>query len=232
MHRVIITLFITFSIGVTSCDEQGRPISSQERQASVVLSSDEEEVIAALLQLYSFGEEELLPPALSSHIGIGHSGPQNIDDLQLDYHRYFTPDYLATLAEKAPEWLIDPEPVISEEIILKALQALTESNKTAVNVEAVAGFRTVPVNRLNSDILKFTQGSPDEFWEAFDSEYSEYAGFSTVSRVGFSTDRTIALVYFSWTGGPTLGLGAVHILEKQDHQWNLLGRWQRFGWTS
>lgn len=210
--------------------DQGEPAGRKPSQPG--LNAQEEKVIATLLLAYSFGEEEPLPPALSSHIGIGASGPKGIDELRLDYDRKLSRRYIATLSEEAPEWLVDPIPRVSNELT-EALASLVESNRTPIDTDGIGDYRTVPVRQLNKDIVHFSETEdPKVFWEAFDARYPANAGYSTVSRVGFSSDGSIAVLYFSWTGGPLLGLGWIHLLRKQDGQWELIGQWDRFGWTS
>lgn len=222
--------FLTIALIVIGCDEQPdvEPLSNSSASK---LSSPEQEIIATLLSVYSDGAEDPLPPVLSSHIGMGEYGPLEIQNLRLDYNRNLDIEYINTLANEPPERLTDIAPVINSHSLTEALNSLVKVNQTPVNAAKVGKFRTVSVNELNQDLINL-RNDADNFWRSFDAKYPENAGFSTSSRVGFSNDGNIAVVYFTWTGGPTLGLGAVHILQKSDSGWELIGRWRKFGWTS
>ena len=230
-----IACFITLStllLGFVGCDEQEIAIGHQDESEPSTLGNEEQRVLRALLQAYSYQDEEGKPPVLSSHIGVGVSAPQGIENLQLDYDQELTPRYVATIASEPPEWLFDPVLVMSNEVISEALDSLVQSNEVAVEADVVVDLHTVPVRHLNDYIANYPQVGSDEFWTAFDSMYPRNAGFSTASRVGFSRDGSVAVVYFSWTGGPDSALGAIHVLTKENDQWQLIGAWRSYGWTS
>ena len=81
-----------------------------------------------------------------------------------------------------------------------------------MEAEIINGIRTISFRLLGEkiEILVATAGS--DFWPKFNAEFPGADGYSTASRVGFSADRKIAVVYFSWAGCPRLGFGGVDLL--------------------
>ncbi|HJQ34685.1 MAG TPA: hypothetical protein VJ866_21065 [Pyrinomonadaceae bacterium] len=64
----------------------------------------------------------------------------------------------------------------------------------------------------------FKAKGPLAGWEEFYKKYPKY-GFVTFSRVGFSADKTQALVYHSYGCGPMCGGGGYLLLVKKGGVW-------------
>ena len=118
--------------------------------------------------------------------------------------------------------------------ISQALESLRKVNQHPVELEKIGSIPTVPFAHLNKELLRIDKehDNADDWWTEFDRTFPDYAGFASSSRVGFSDDRQVAIVYFSWTAGPTLGLGYFHILEKEKNDWKLIGGFRLWNWTS
>jgi hypothetical protein len=56
-------------------------------------------------------------------------------------------------------------------------------------------------------------------WEVFNRRYPESRGYLTMSAVGFSADKSRALLYFSHSCGCLCGAGRYEMLEKVDGVW-------------
>jgi hypothetical protein len=64
--------------------------------------------------------------------------------------------------------------------------------------------------------------SPETWSKAWDSFYSRYpdsGGYIQLSAVGFSADKTKALVYLAHYCGSLCGTGGYAFLEKRDGKW-------------
>lgn len=67
----------------------------------------------------------------------------------------------------------------------------------------------------------FTKG-PDHNWQQFYKKYAGNLGIFEVSRVGFNRNRTIALFYLGWSGGPLAGDGRLYVMRKTKAGWTVL----------
>ena len=224
-------LLLAIAVMPVGCERAALPGVSQQ-SSTEALQEEEAAVLEALIGTYSSGTESALP-VLSSHFST--QAPDGITDLKLDYSRTVNSDYISTLAENSPEWLIDPKPQIDGKVIRQALEDFQRANDLPTDARQVGRLRTVPVADLNGAVVALeaaSAGSPEQFWNGFYKQFPKANGYSTASRVGFSSDHSIAVVYFSWTGGPTLGLGCVHVLQKNNGTWRLVAQWDDYGWKS
>ncbi len=225
---ILLLIFAAMSVG---CGHSPIPRGSQE-SAFAALSDEEAAVIATLVERYSWGPERALP-VLASYISA--QAPDEIKDLRLDYRGTLSSDYIATLAANPPEWLIDPKPELDGKLIREALENLRRANEVPADARQVGGVATVPVTELNKTIIALEAASeenPERFWKRFDRKFPGTNGYSSASRVGFSSDHTIAVVYFSWRGGPMLGFGSVHVLQRSRGKWLVVADWDQYGWNS
>ena len=56
-------------------------------------------------------------------------------------------------------------------------------------------------------------------WEAFYAKYPGSPGVITVSRVGLSRDKNLALFYVGLACGELCGHGRLHVLKKEGDVW-------------
>ncbi|MEM0967800.1 MAG: hypothetical protein AAGJ31_00490, partial [Verrucomicrobiota bacterium] len=173
----------------------------EENPAAHQLAPDEEQIIEDLLLSYSLGKHEDCPQALSSRIGA--RPPASRSDGLLDYNQYISMTYLEGLLEVEPEWLLFDLDPIPANLIGEALDSMYLQNLHSVDVEKIGAAPTVPSRRLCRDLKRFDTGQPDDFWRRFDQTYPDNAGYAQVSRVGFSGDRSVAVVYYEFTAGGT-----------------------------
>jgi hypothetical protein len=224
-------LLLAIALVPVGCKHAASPVSSQQ-SPRVALQHEEASVIEALVGVYS-SDSDGARPLLSSHFST--RAPDDITRLKQDYSRPLNSDYISTLAENPPEWLTNPEPEPDGKVIREALEDLQRVNELPADADQVGRLRTVPVVELNDAVTALeaaSAGSAEQFWDGFNKKFPQSYGYATASRVGFSSNRSIAVVYFSWTGGPTLGLGCVHLFQRVNGAWRLVARWRDYGWTS
>ena len=61
--------------------------------------------------------------------------------------------------------------------------------------------------------------TPREWWPAFYERYPLSNGTISVSRVGFNSDTTVALIWVMAVSAPRSGVGYYSVLEKEDGRW-------------
>lgn len=89
----------------------------------------------------------------------------------------------------------------------------------------------MPVFVLSKDEFKNLQGSSrrlKDFWSAFDEKYPEAGAVVMISRVGFNSTHTQAVIEVGYQTGPVGGEGDFVLLEKENGAWKvkfLLGAW-------
>jgi len=65
---------------------------------------------------------------------------------------------------------------------------------------------------------------PRDFWKALRGKYPKAMGLFGVSNIGFSSDRTLAVVYVYYTSGPIGGDGRYVLLRKVAGTWTFEAR--------
>jgi hypothetical protein len=70
----------------------------------------------------------------------------------------------------------------------------------------------------------FKDNNARDNWRAFYSKYPNSPGYITVSRVGFDSNRTHALLYFEFQCGGLCADGSYRLLTKKDGVWTVTKR--------
>jgi hypothetical protein len=198
------------------------------------LTGEETAVIAHMLAGYSLGENADIPAAFSSLLGTAQA-PQlsALNPLKVEYFQEITKSICDDLIKSGAA--IEAEDVeVAEAQISEALFSLRHVNQQPVELGMIGTISTVPFGHLNQQLLRIEDetDNADNWWKEFDETFPGYAGYASSSRVGFSDDLQVAIVYFSWTAGPTLGVGGFHILKKYDSDWIRIGGFPIWTWTS
>lgn len=60
------------------------------------------------------------------------------------------------------------------------------------------------------------------YWQGFEAAFPQSKGILRFSHVGFSRDRSQAIVYVGWTAGLALGSGEVYVLQRGGADWRVL----------
>jgi hypothetical protein len=60
------------------------------------------------------------------------------------------------------------------------------------------------------------------YWKPFEAAFPQSKGILRFSQVGFSKNRTQAIVYVGWTAGLVLGSGEVFVLQRSGAEWRVL----------
>ena len=230
MARVAITyLLMLFLVG---CKES--PELQKDSRRGLSKTEEEVAVIRHLLELYGSSEDEDAPPLFSALLGTSQS-PQllGIEPLKVDYCQEITDKLCHDLMDAGATIEVD-EKTFSTQRLAEAVNSLLQMNQSSIELVGVEGVATVPVVRLNQELIDIENrtDSADEFWRSFELRHPSNWGYSSASRVGLSEDRSVAVVYFSWIGGPTLGFGGFQVLRKYDGNWLLVGDFPIWGWTS
>ncbi|MEO1074566.1 MAG: hypothetical protein AAFX41_01225 [Bacteroidota bacterium] len=111
---------------------------------------------------------------------------------------------------------------------LSPLSEQTWSDFVRRNAEPAEIATSLPVpdvlDLVREDTIRsiFADGASDG-WRAFRSRYPDATGFAVVSRVGFSPDSTEALVFASFSCGPTCGSGQYVQLQRRGNRWEAVG---------
>jgi hypothetical protein len=83
-------------------------------------------------------------------------------------------------------------------------------------------YKIVSRNELDAAFHNPSGNSVGDGWEGFRRTFPNSAGYLILSGVGFSADKTIALVYVEHRCGGLCGAARYYILQKRD------GRWVRY----
>jgi hypothetical protein len=73
----------------------------------------------------------------------------------------------------------------------------------------------------NSDVKRMFHDSIEGGWDLFHAKYPNASSINTLSRVGFSKDKTLALVYYTYSCGGLCGQGQYVLLRKREGQWKI-----------
>jgi hypothetical protein len=80
--------------------------------------------------------------------------------------------------------------------------------------------RHVPASMLTLAELKtIFMGFADDGWKRFYAKYPRSGGYITVSRVGLSLDKTLAIFYVGQLCGSLCGHGQLHVLKRDGEAW-------------
>ena len=228
--RALIAICVALS--ASSCKETHQ--ASEDAPQGDHLAGEETAVIAHMLAGYSLGESADIPAAYSSLLGTAQAPQLSVlNPLKVEYFTEITESLCDDLMESGV--VIEAEDVeVTEAQISEALVSLRRVNQQPVELEMIGAISTVPFARLNQQLLRIEAeaNNADNWWKAFDETFPGYAGYASSSRVGFSDDGKVAIVYFSWTAGPTLGVGGFHILKKYESGWMRIGGFPIWTWTS
>lgn len=72
-----------------------------------------------------------------------------------------------------------------------------------------------------SDVERMFHDSIEGGWDLFHAKYPNATSINTLSRVGFSKDKTLALVYYTYSCGALCGQGQYVLLRKHEGQWKI-----------
>jgi len=78
-------------------------------------------------------------------------------------------------------------------------------------------LRTVTI--AERELSRLHAKAPDHFWETLRAKYPHAIGVFRVSRIGFSSSRTQAIVYIQYQSGPEGGDGRYVLLQKKNGVW-------------
>jgi hypothetical protein len=78
-------------------------------------------------------------------------------------------------------------------------------------------FKSVPVSRADKDFAEKAHSS----WQRFYEEYPGAQGILTISRVGFDSDKSHAVVYIANTASLMLASGKLFFLAKKNGSWEI-----------
>jgi hypothetical protein len=78
--------------------------------------------------------------------------------------------------------------------------------------------KLISQEELNSTFAPKVEGKPDG-WDIFYAKYPNCPGIITLSRVGFSRDGNVAMLYVGLQSHWINGSGRIHVLRKQDRKW-------------
>jgi hypothetical protein len=130
------------------------------------------------------------------------------DRTSIDRHAGSPDDYLGSLLAKA-----------SDEVPAEMIRDHVEKNRESRPTWLELG-RHVPVRLLSREEYHaiFTDG-PDENWKRFYKRYPDATGIITISRVGLSRDKVLALFYMGVVRGPLNGEGQLNVVKKKGDEW-------------
>jgi hypothetical protein len=127
--------------------------------------------------------------------------------------------------------------VVADTTSSRLMDTIREGRSVEVPDDAVQSFRevnrnphalsTALVGRLQVQLL--TDAKQTALWNGggrvrgFSSVYPQAVGLITLSRVGFSSDETIAIVEYGLTQGGFNGGGRVYVLKLVDGSWQVTG---------
>jgi hypothetical protein len=126
---------------------------------------------------------------------------------------------MARLQEMRSEWVgLESETIDS--LIVRNSSSVELEKKLLLDSK----YRLIP----RDDYIKILQGGANPNWNNFDTLFPDSPGFMTVSRVGFNSERTQALIYFynayRCSGDeivpPTRNIA---MFVKRDGEWALIG---------
>ena len=232
--RALITICVT--LFTVSCSDTQEASTGEPKDAppTDLTKQDEVAVIACMLEGYSLGKNGDTPAAFSSLLGTAQA-PQlsKLKGVNIEYFHDITESICDDLLE-AGAAIEGGDIEIAEEQVSTALASLWRVNQQPVEMEKIGTIAAVPFTRLNQELQRIGRetDSADDWWKEFDKTFPDYAGYASASRVGFSDDGKIAIVYFSWTAGPTLGVGGFHILKKLDEGWQRIGGFPIWTWST
>ena len=198
------------------------------------MSVQEGHVIKNMLHRWACGENGEYLPVIADVIGTKTVSPlSSIGDLRLDY-TILDEDIKSVLIENEPQWENPKGSSIAKHQLDEALNSLFLRNQKSLQIDHVDGIPTVPVADLNMLLIQAETESIDanDFWITFDRKYPNNGGYATSSRVGFSDDQSVAILYFTCLRGPLFGHGAFKILLKHEDYWDYVGGWPHYAWTS
>jgi len=109
------------------------------------------------------------------------------------------------------------------------VQFVFPTNVTA-SVELVS---EATLKQIFSDERSALPGGLNECWKEFYRRFPGSGGYRTISRVGFDSKRTIALIYFGEHNGSLAGHGQIYVLRQDKGKW-ILKKGELFGpeWQS
>jgi len=102
-------------------------------------------------------------------------------------------------------------------------------NKTRATIDTgrtKASFDVISLS--DDDARKLVEGSG---WEPFHKKYPEAPGITLVSRPGFNTERSRALVYIGMSCDMVCGEGVLILLGKDAGQWKVLRKENNLGFV-
>lgn len=73
----------------------------------------------------------------------------------------------------------------------------------------------------NSDVKRLFHDSIEGGWDLFHAKYPNANSINTLSRVGFNKDKTVALLYYTYSCGGLCGQGQYVLLRKHEGQWKI-----------
>ncbi len=122
-----------------------------------------------------------------------------------------------------------------DERIVEAIWDFYEKNSNEWNIDSFGCLsieHVVYTEEMDHAIFYKTGTSPSKNWNRFYEQFPDYPGIIGISRVGFSKDGSIAVVYMGHIYGQLMGGGRVYIYKKVNEAWFPSG--YRFGhqWIS
>lgn len=126
---------------------------------------------------------------------------------------------MARLQEMRSDWVALESETIDSLIVRNSFSVELEKK-----LSLDSKYRLIP----RDEYVKILQGGANPNWNNFDTLFPDSPGFMTVSRVGFNSERTQALIYFynayRCSGDeivpPTRNIA---MFVKQDGAWTLIG---------
>jgi len=210
---------------LASCSEVARKEAASKGKEVEIVNEDN------LVYKALFGSMgSPINPAVSSWISLKE--PAIKSEVYLDYEYELTESFIQTLLDNEPEDVLEGTIKVNRSSLKEALDSLMALNDEGRDLVSIGGHETVSCIELNSVITPFYEGDPDGVEISIEEMLPNHNGFVTVSQIGYNEDRTVAVLYFFWTLGPSTGWGAIHVLQKINGVWGNAQRWRQFGWTS
>ncbi len=107
-----------------------------------------------------------------------------------------------------------------DELKSETLEDFNSKNKESSRLEKKFPTKNTYVLISDEEIKKFFDKRLD--WEGFYKKYPKSDGFSTFSRVGFSTDGKQALVFAAQSCGGLCGEGNYYFLKNENSEWKII----------
>jgi len=162
--------------------------------------------------------------------------------LNRDEYAVYRVALLAMLEDRSEisEWLIaDSSRAVT--IDTNLAKRLLEGTTSDFSVAHAHNARNSSSCKLDSGMLaavglmsfsysEYSKSAGKWFWDSFRKQFPKIRGFVMLSRVGFSADRSLAILRCELHCGYVCGEGQVMIFERTDTGWRLLKR--QTGWRS